>query len=660
MIRKALGKVVLPSEISAFERQYLTRMNRIGFWFFLAHVPALTLIALFNQTGPLAVGALACGVVAGPALALLTFENPRAVSVTYGFTAMLMGGVLVHAGQGPVQIEMHFYFFALLAMLAIYGNPLVIVTAAVTVALHHLVLWLVLPASVFNYDAPLWVVAVHAAFVVLESVATCYIARSFFDNVIGLERIVQARTAQLDARNRDMRLVLDHVDQGLLTIDRTGVISPEHSAILQRWLGPIAPGTTFSSYLARCAPVSGEMFEVGFGDVLDGFLPLEVTVGQLPRRFAAEGRSFDVEYTPIVSEAGLEKLLIVISDVTIIVERERLEAEQSEMVKVFDHLMRDRAGFLEFIDEARHLVEIIEQGSAESPAHLKRVVHTLKGNATIFGVQTLGDYCHQLETLLTEGEAGPSLQQRDELVRRFARLTAQVEAVVGGDASKRIEIERDEYEDALRGLGRGESRAVARRMAGWALEPTARRLERVAEQAQRIAERLNKAPLHVVIRDNGLRVQASKWSSFWSSFVHVIRNAIDHGIEPREERAAKRKPEQGTLEIATRAEKGKFVIEVGDDGRGLAWSTIEERAKQRGLPHASREELVAAIFKDGFSTAPFVTDYSGRGIGMGAVRAECEARGGKMEVVSSEGGGTRVVFSFPESAMAESPRADAA
>ena len=66
---------------------------------------------------------------------------------------------LVHVGQGPVQIEMHFYFFALLAMLAVYGNPLVILVAAVTVALHHLVLWALLPASVFNYDAPIWVVA---------------------------------------------------------------------------------------------------------------------------------------------------------------------------------------------------------------------------------------------------------------------------------------------------------------------------------------------------------------------------------------------------------------------------------------------------------------------------------------------------------------------
>jgi hypothetical protein len=184
--------------------------------FFALHVPVFALIALFNGTGPLLALGLTSAVLVGPALAYFGLKNPRTVSVVYGFTAMLMGGLLVHFGQGPMQIEMHFYFFALIAMLALFGNPVVILTAAVTVALHHLVLWFLLPSAVFNYQAPIWVVLVHAAFVVLESVAAVFIARSFFDNVIGLEKIVNARTRELDARHREMRLVLDNVDQALL------------------------------------------------------------------------------------------------------------------------------------------------------------------------------------------------------------------------------------------------------------------------------------------------------------------------------------------------------------------------------------------------------------------------------------------------------------
>jgi hypothetical protein len=200
---KSLNYLVLPRRMTDFEVSYLRRMNRIGLVFFVIHLPVFCAVAYFNDTGPGLAALLTIAVLVGPVAAYLTLQNPRAVSVVYGFTSMLMGGLLVHFGQGPVQIEMHFYFFALLAMLAVYANPLVIIVAAVTVALHHLGLWIYLPKSVFNYAAPIWVVAVHAAFAVLESIATCFIARSFFDNVIGLEKIVQARTAELDERNRD-------------------------------------------------------------------------------------------------------------------------------------------------------------------------------------------------------------------------------------------------------------------------------------------------------------------------------------------------------------------------------------------------------------------------------------------------------------------------
>ena len=81
---------------------------------------------------------------------------------------------------------------------------MVIIVAAVTVAAHHLVMWYVLPSSVFNYDAPLWVVGVHAMFVVLEAVAACFIARGFFDNVVELEQHVQERTHLLSEANAEL------------------------------------------------------------------------------------------------------------------------------------------------------------------------------------------------------------------------------------------------------------------------------------------------------------------------------------------------------------------------------------------------------------------------------------------------------------------------
>ena len=147
LLERLLKTIVLPKQISAFEHTYLRRVNRIALVFFLLHIPFFVAVAAFNDTGPLLAGVLTSLVVVGPVLATVALRNPRAVSLVFGFTAMLMGGLLVHFGQGPMQIEMHFYFFATLAMLAVFANPLVVILAAATVGAHHLIFWFVLPRA---------------------------------------------------------------------------------------------------------------------------------------------------------------------------------------------------------------------------------------------------------------------------------------------------------------------------------------------------------------------------------------------------------------------------------------------------------------------------------------------------------------------------------
>jgi len=264
MMKRLGSYLVLPKEISAFERTYLARMNRIALIFFYLHVPVFMAVAAACNTGVVVAAGLTVLVLVGPTLAYRYFENPRSVSVTFGFTAMCMGGLLVHFGQGPMQIEMHFYFFVLLALLSVFANPVVIMLAAVTVALHHGLLFFILPRSVFNYEASLWAVVVHAGFVVLESVAACFVARSFFDNVIGLERIVAERTSDLASVNEDLQRVLDNVGQGFLTIDRDAMMRPERSAVVSAWLGPSEPKQSFADYVAKADEPFAAWFRVSW------------------------------------------------------------------------------------------------------------------------------------------------------------------------------------------------------------------------------------------------------------------------------------------------------------------------------------------------------------------------------------------------------------
>ena len=131
---------------------------------------------------------------------------------------------------------------------------------------------------------------------------------------------------------------------------------------------------------------------------------------------------------------------------------------------------------------------------------------------------------------------------------------------------------------------------------------------------------------------------------------HLVRNSLDHGIEPREERLAKGKSEVGNLTLSAEHHGGNIVIEVIDDGAGLNREKLLAKARARGTnisDTASDEEVWMLIFTAGFSTAENVTDVSGRGVGMDVVRRNILAMGGHVDVLSAKDKGTTIRISLP-------------
>jgi signal transduction histidine kinase len=643
MFKKLWSYIVLPSEITAFEQTYLKKMNRVALIFFYLHIPVFAGVAALCGTGPLKALLMTSGMLLGPTIAYFAFSNVRIMSAVFGFTAMCLGGLLVHFGQGPMQIEMHFYFFVLLALLAVFGNPTSILVAAGTVALHHLLLYLLLPESVFNYEASFWAVLIHALFVVLESIAACFVARSFFDNVIGLERIVAERTRDLDSRNEDMHLVLDNVGQGFFTIDRKGQVSRERSTVVGQWLGDPPASGAFWDYLGQNDAQLGEWFQLGFESVLEDVLPIELSIEQLPKRTQIGQRHLRFEYRPIMVRERFEKLLVVISDATHVVEVERLEAQQRETHVLFERIMRDRAGVVELLSEGLELQKQLK--SSTDLASKKRALHTLKGNASIFGMHVFANYCHQVETQIAE-EGDLADKYVEELQHRWDAVSARVHTLLGGSLGSKLEIDEAEYQAVLEAAKRNDTSSIVGMLSTWKLEPTEKRLVRIADQARSIAERQRK-PIEVRMSSNQLRLESNVWVPFWSSFIHLVRNAVDHGLEDSEERIRAKKAPVGTLELKTFRENDAIIVEVRDDGRGVDWDAVKRRAKELGLPCATQEDLTELLFADGFSTRSQVSDLSGRGVGMSSVRRACEARGGQISVHSERGRGTTLQCRFP-------------
>ena len=135
--------------------------------------------------------------------------------------------------------------------------------------------------------------------------------------------------------------------------------------------------------------------------------------------------------------------------------------------------------------------------------------------------------------------------------------------------------------------------------------------------------------------------------------VHLVRNALDHGLEPPEERRAAGKPEVGKLEIAARHAGGSVIIEVRDDGRGIDPQSVARRALSRGLiddrtaAEMDMRGAVELLFGPGFSTAETTTDLSGRGVGMDVVRTKVRELGGEVVIDSTAGVGTQAQIRLP-------------
>ncbi len=132
---------------------------------------------------------------------------------------------------------------------------------------------------------------------------------------------------------------------------------------------------------------------------------------------------------------------------------------------------------------------------------------------------------------------------------------------------------------------------------------------------------------------------------------HMIRNAVDHGLEPAEERLAAGKPEQGTVTISASHRSGRVIIEIADDGAGINRKKVHEIALKKGLISAADDlgeaEIDNLLFLPGFSTASTVSNLSGRGVGMDVVRTSIQALGGRISIASTPGEGSIFTISMP-------------
>lgn len=464
-----------------------------------------------------------------------------------------------------------------------------------------------------------------------------------------LEEKVAARTAELADKNRDMRLVLDNVDQGFVTLSPDGKMSRQRSAALGAWFGEGSESVPFWDYIAPTSEAFAAGFQLGWDQIQEGFLPLEVCLAVLPERLAVGTRTFSFRYLPFHKDDALAGVLVVIADITERLAREREDAEHQELMAAFKRLMQDRTGFDLFIREAGSMVDAVCTRRLEKePVTLQRTLHTLKGNSASMGLPLVAELCHLLEEQLAESG---SLQEEttEKLARRFTSITEQLATSGGIFGDRFIEISEPEYLSVvsdLFDLG-DDHRDLRDRVLSWRYEPAEKQLQRLANQARALARRLSKGEINVQVAAECIRLSPDDWAPFFSELIHVVRNAVDHGLESPEQRERLGKPREGSVVFRAVKSGKQLTFEVTDDGAGIDWEAIAQKAKARGLPHTSPTDLFKALCADGISTREEATMVSGRGVGMASFQQWVASHRGRLEVRTKRGEGTTWLIHMP-------------
>jgi chemotaxis protein histidine kinase CheA len=423
-------------------------------------------------------------------------------------------------------------------------------------------------------------------------------------------------------------------------------------------------------------------------------------VREMQRR-RPDGRlaTLELNWSPIVTDEDVvEKVLVSIKDVTELRQLEQEAQEQRRDLELIGQILAvPRNIFLEFLRDSEALLEhsrerLLAALDAEGLAFLFRAMHTIKGNARTYGFDALAHAAHAAEETYAEARSAPQ-SSRADLSALTLGSRADLRALTFGSRADlrastarelwdtermRAELEavrdcfqhyRRVYQHNLESFagGSGPTTAVDTQLLEQikaavqdsgadevcslveAIDTTS--IEQIvgglATGARELSRRLGKPSPHLRAGSVGVRFRPEIVSVLRDVFMHVLRNALDHGLEPAAERLAAGKPEQGEIVFVARpCEQGAEIV-VHDDGRGLAVDKLRELAARAGRPRPSEQELAELPFCAGLSTADVANDISGRGVGMDAVRRLLEERGGSIELeLGPDGGGTHRPFTL--------------
>jgi NO-binding membrane sensor protein with MHYT domain len=487
----------------------------------------------------------------------------------------------------------------------------------------------------------------------------------------------QAIALQLVASNTSLtetqiaiRNLLDHADQGFLTVGADLLVGAQSSAACEAILGETPAGKSIVELLHTYgSPGPQTTMRATLESIFRETTPFirDLKLELLPTTFGLGGRSVKVSYKYL---SVSNRLMLILTDVTetkLLTEAVDRERKRLEMIVLavtegaaFSALVSDYRKFLN-----NELSALLDETVIEADGKLRRRLHTYKGLLAQFSFHYSPQSLHDLETrLLVEPElalqSAMAALEPEKLLGELKRDLESVDDVLVwdmGSSSLHLTLSQPQLETmrqvAIDTLDTEEGRAASaslrqllQTLAGLAKLDVKAVLALHGRGAIALSRRLGKQLAPIQFRGDNARLSSEVYGDFFGSLVHVFRNAVDHGIETPEEREATGKTPEGNIWCDIRDHGDRVEIQIKDDGRGIARRSLEDKLITSGLgrPQVEALSLGDLVFREGLSSRDTVSEVSGRGIGLGAVKAELERLGGSFAVETEHGAGSRFCF----------------
>ncbi len=471
-----------------------------------------------------------------------------------------------------------------------------------------------------------------------------------------LEKMVEERTAEVVAGKKKIQKILNHIEQGILTFDQSLTIDTEFSAFLARFYGVepnaiagknvvdfILPGTSLSADELNQANETLKSV-VGENSIAWDFnsehLPSEAAI-----LIGNQRKIIALEWTPMVNDQDTtERLMLAMRDLTTQRELEAKMAAQKAaneklMTMISEIVAQKRSSIGKYLDDAKSRVTAVESELAGSynAATMFRELHTIKGGARLIKAKSLMNVAHLAEEPCQDLLKGENVNKNE--------FTASI-----------VDLKRelDEYRHVFHNVlgGGGDSAAASDN-------------ESLTSMVGAQVATLKKAIEHngcffssIKCHDGVTSWKKDVVADLGNIIMHGLNNSVDHGyLRPK----SRGKPVTAVdLEVEARLEGDQVTVEIRDLGDGFNLEKIKDLAKQKGLTFTDNENgILDVLFADGLSTAESVSESSGRGVGLAAVKAMAAKLGGTVKLRRNQPRGATLQLSFPVGMVAETTTRDA-